>query len=56
MPLFKPELKDTDVVILSDYGKGSLASVQELITAARAAGKRVLVDPKGRDFSQIQGR
>jgi D-beta-D-heptose 7-phosphate kinase/D-beta-D-heptose 1-phosphate adenosyltransferase len=55
LPLFKPELKDTDVVILSDYGKGSLAAVQELIAVARAAGKRVLVDPKGRDFGKYRG-
>lgn len=55
LPLFKPELKDTDIVILSDYGKGSLAAVQELIQEARANRKRVLVDPKGRDFSKYRG-
>lgn len=46
---------DVQVAILSDYGKGSLAGVQELIAAARTAGKRVLVDPKGRDFSKYTG-
>ncbi|HET7395683.1 MAG TPA: bifunctional D-glycero-beta-D-manno-heptose-7-phosphate kinase/D-glycero-beta-D-manno-heptose 1-phosphate adenylyltransferase HldE [Gammaproteobacteria bacterium] len=55
LPGFKDELANTDVVILSDYGKGSLAAVQELIVAARAAGKPVLVDPKGRDFTKYQG-
>ncbi|HEX5339919.1 MAG TPA: bifunctional D-glycero-beta-D-manno-heptose-7-phosphate kinase/D-glycero-beta-D-manno-heptose 1-phosphate adenylyltransferase HldE [Gammaproteobacteria bacterium] len=55
LPGFKAELPDTDVVILSDYGKGSLAAVQELIAAARAAGKPVLVDPKGRDFTKYKG-
>src|SRR5215469_17338970 len=55
LPLFKPELKDADVVILSDYGKGSLSAVQDLIAAARAAGKPVLVDPKGRDFGKYRG-
>jgi D-beta-D-heptose 7-phosphate kinase/D-beta-D-heptose 1-phosphate adenosyltransferase len=55
LPGFKDELANTDIVILSDYGKGSLAAVQELIVAARAAGKPVLVDPKGRDFTKYQG-
>lgn len=55
LPSFKAELKDTQVVVLSDYGKGSLSAVQELISAARAAGKPVLVDPKGSDFSKYQG-
>ena len=55
LPAFKVELKDAQVVVLSDYGKGSLSAVQELIGAARAAGKTVLVDPKGRDFSKYKG-
>ena len=55
LPLFKTEVKDAQVVVLSDYGKGSLSAVQELITAARAAGKPVLVDPKGRDFTKYKG-
>ena len=55
LPAFKAELKDTQVVVLSDYGKGSLSAVQELISAARAAGKPVLVDPKGRDFAKYKG-
>ncbi len=55
LPQFKQELPDTQVVILSDYGKGSLSAVQELISAARAAGKPVLVDPKGRDFTKYKG-
>ena len=55
LPAFKAELKDAQVVVLSDYGKGSLSAVQELISAARAAGKPVLVDPKGRDFGKYKG-
>ncbi|HEX5339373.1 MAG TPA: bifunctional D-glycero-beta-D-manno-heptose-7-phosphate kinase/D-glycero-beta-D-manno-heptose 1-phosphate adenylyltransferase HldE [Gammaproteobacteria bacterium] len=55
LPGFQDELANTEVVILSDYGKGSLSAVQELIVAARAAGKPVLVDPKGRDFSKYKG-
>ncbi|HLW75044.1 MAG TPA: bifunctional D-glycero-beta-D-manno-heptose-7-phosphate kinase/D-glycero-beta-D-manno-heptose 1-phosphate adenylyltransferase HldE, partial [Gammaproteobacteria bacterium] len=55
LPAFKTEVKDTQVVILSDYGKGSLTAVQDLIAAARTAGKPVLVDPKGRDFGKYKG-
>ena len=44
-----------DVVILSDYGKGSLAHVDAMIAAANKAGKAVLVDPKGDDFSRYHG-
>ena len=54
LPDFKAELANTDVVILSDYGKGSLTAVQELIAAARAANKPVMVDPKGRDFTRYK--
>ena len=44
-------LEETDLVILSDYAKGTLSQVQKMIQLARKAGKKVLVDPKGHDFS-----
>lgn len=44
-----------DVVVLSDYAKGSLVNVAEMIRIARERGKRVLVDPKGDDFSPYKG-
>ena len=40
-------LADSDLVILSDYGKGGLAHIATMIERARSAGKPVLVDPKG---------
>jgi D-glycero-beta-D-manno-heptose-7-phosphate kinase len=52
---FKGALADTDVVVLSDYGKGGLAHVGDMIKSARRAGKRVLVDPKGDDYSRYRG-
>ena len=52
---FKRALPDCDVVVLSDYGKGGLAHIVEMIRAARRAGKRVLVDPKGDDYSRYKG-
>ncbi|GKW50001.1 bifunctional D-glycero-beta-D-manno-heptose-7-phosphate kinase/D-glycero-beta-D-manno-heptose 1-phosphate adenylyltransferase HldE [Halomonas sp. NCCP-2165] len=48
-------LAEVDLVILSDYGKGTLNRVEALIDAVRAAGKRVLVDPKGSDFRKYRG-
>ncbi|WP_174874946.1 D-glycero-beta-D-manno-heptose-7-phosphate kinase [Vogesella oryzae] len=44
-----------DVVILSDYGKGGLTHVARMIALARAAGKPVLIDPKGDDYSKYAG-
>jgi D-glycero-beta-D-manno-heptose-7-phosphate kinase len=44
-----------NVVLFSDYGKGGLAHVSQMIAAARAAGKAVLIDPKGSDYSRYAG-
>jgi rfaE bifunctional protein kinase chain/domain len=52
---FRKALAETDVIILSDYGKGGLAHIAEMIRAARRAGKRVLVDPKGDDYARYKG-
>ena len=52
---FNTLLPDYDVIILSDYAKGSLVNVAEMIRAARAAGKIVMVDPKGDDFTRYAG-
>ncbi len=52
---FKQALADCDVVILSDYGKGGLAHIAEMIRSARRAGRRVLVDPKGDDYARYKG-
>jgi len=48
-------LANADIVVLSDYGKGTLARVAELIAIARKLGKQVLIDPKGRDYSRYKG-
>ncbi len=52
---YETYLAEVDVVVLSDYGKGTLNAVEGLISAARAAGKHVLVDPKGSDFKKYRG-
>ena len=53
----KDSIKDYDVVILSDYGKGVLTDElsQSIITLANENGVKVLVDPKGSDFSKYKG-
>jgi D-glycero-beta-D-manno-heptose-7-phosphate kinase len=48
-------LPEQDLLLLSDYGKGGLTHVARMIERARAAGKPVLVDPKGSDFSRYAG-
>jgi len=52
---FHAQLPLADVVILSDYGKGGLAHIAEMIRLVRAAGKPVLVDPKGDDYARYRG-
>lgn len=48
-------LADCNLVILSDYGKGTLRHSAKLIEIARNMGKTILVDPKSRDFSIYHG-
>lgn len=52
---FRQRLSQCDVVLLSDYGKGGLTHIAEMIRLARAAGKPVLVDPKGDDYARYHG-
>lgn len=44
-----------DVLVLSDYGKGGLAQVDQILALARAAGRFVVVDPKGDDYERYRG-
>lgn len=43
-----------DLVILSDYGKGSLTHIEAMIAAANALRIPVLVDPKGDDYARYR--
>lgn len=52
---FQELLASADVLVLSDYGKGALSRVQQLIEAARDAEKPIVVDPKGSDFGRYRG-
>ena len=52
---FEQRLSEFDAVVFSDYGKGGLTHISEMIKLARDAGKIVLVDPKGDDYSIYTG-
>ena len=44
-----------DVLLLSDYDKGTLSDVQSLIQCAKKQQVPVIIDPKGQDFSKYAG-
>lgn len=52
---FNALLPEYETILLSDYAKGSLVNVTHMIEAAKKLGKRILVDPKGDDFSPYKG-
>jgi len=54
---FKSIIADYDAVLLSDYGKGVLTNglTKSLISIANERNKKVLVDPKGLDYSKYKG-
>ncbi|SKA63437.1 D-beta-D-heptose 7-phosphate kinase / D-beta-D-heptose 1-phosphate adenosyltransferase [Succinivibrio dextrinosolvens DSM 3072] len=52
---FKESIKNSKVVIFSDYGKGSLASVSKMIEITSSLGIMSLIDPKGTDFEKYRG-
>ena len=52
---FQHLLGQHDAVLFSDYGKGGLAHIPQMIRMARDAGKPVLIDPKGSDWARYAG-
>lgn len=52
---YKEALPGVSAVVISDYGKGSLGDVSQMIALADAQGLPVLVDPKGSDFGRYRG-
>jgi len=48
-------LPEHEAVLFSDYGKGGLTHIPRMIELARAAGKPVLIDPKGSDYQRYAG-
>lgn len=51
----RQHIEQANVLVLSDYAKGSLADCQALITLAREHRVPVLVDPKGTEFKRYRG-
>ena len=52
---YREAVDRADVVVLSDYGKGGLTHVSEMIKIARNRSKPVIIDPKGTDYSRYKG-
>ena len=52
--VFEQLLSQHNAVLFSDYGKGGLAHITDMIAHARAAGKPILVDPKGSDYTRYR--
>jgi D-beta-D-heptose 7-phosphate kinase/D-beta-D-heptose 1-phosphate adenosyltransferase len=50
-------MADVDLILVSDYNKGLItkALMTKLIAAAQKYNKRIIVDPKGRDFKKYAG-
>ncbi|WP_369789687.1 bifunctional D-glycero-beta-D-manno-heptose-7-phosphate kinase/D-glycero-beta-D-manno-heptose 1-phosphate adenylyltransferase HldE [Rouxiella sp. WC2420] len=51
----KLALPHTGALVLSDYAKGALKDIEQMIALANAAGVPVLIDPKGSDFERYRG-
>ena len=52
---YQAQLAPHDVVVFSDYQKGTLRDLPRLIALAKAQGKKIIIDPKGNDFAIYQG-
>lgn len=52
---YRAMLSSCDLVVLSDYGKGGLTHIGQMIQLARRQGKKVLIDPKGDDYTRYRG-
>jgi len=52
---FQEISQTVDCIVISDYGKGGLAYIEQMIQIARDRGIPVIVDPKGADYGRYQG-
>ena len=52
---FIKNITKTDLIIVSDYGKGTIFNATKLIQSARKLKKKILIDPKGKDFTKYKG-
>ncbi|WP_251358639.1 bifunctional D-glycero-beta-D-manno-heptose-7-phosphate kinase/D-glycero-beta-D-manno-heptose 1-phosphate adenylyltransferase HldE [Kangiella sp. TOML190] len=49
------QLEQYDLIVLSDYNKGTLQAPQSIIAKAKQSNIPLLVDPKGNDFRKYRG-
>ncbi|WP_230409690.1 D-glycero-beta-D-manno-heptose-7-phosphate kinase [Undibacterium fentianense] len=52
---FQNLISEYDVIVLSDYAKGGLVNIAQMIASAKKLSKVILVDPKGSDYSIYKG-
>ena len=52
---FIKNITKTDLIMVSDYGKGTVYNARKLIQSARKLKKKILIDPKGKDFTKYKG-
>ena len=52
---FIKNIARTDLIIVSDYGKGTIFNARKLIQSAKKLKKKILIDPKGKDFTKYKG-
>ncbi len=52
---FAGRIREFDALILSDYGKGGLDHIAQMIDAAKEAGIPILIDPKGSNYDRYRG-
>ncbi len=52
---FIKNITKSDLIIVSDYGKGTIFNATKLIQSARKLKKKILIDPKGKDFTKYKG-
>ena len=52
---FTKNIAKTDLIIVSDYGKGTVSNARKLIQSTRKLKKKILIDPKGKDFTKYKG-
>ena len=48
-------INNVDVIVLSDYGKGGLDHITQMIGLARAKNIPILIDPKGNNYDRYKG-
>jgi len=51
---FIKNIAKTDLIIVSDYGKGTIFNARKLIQSAKKLKKKILIDPKGKDFTKYK--